>query len=72
MQKFKREQSKKRGEEKEENDTIPVAFDVDIIIIYDDDFMNLTYYDCIWIADSSTSFDVISQYNFFTSYAVLW
>ena len=67
--KFKREQLKEKDEEKkEEKVTTTVASDVNVAIICDDDFMNLTCHVCTWVVDSGVSFHIIFWYNFFTSY----
>ena len=45
--KFKREQSIETSEEKkEEKDIATITSDIDVVIIYNDDFINLICHDC--------------------------
>lgn len=68
-EKFKREKSRKSGEEKQnEKNTTVVISDIDINIICDDDSVDHTYFDCTWIIDLGISFYVTPRYDFFITY----
>lgn len=65
--KFKREQLKESWR-KGRKGYNKVAFDIDVVIIYNDDSMNCTCQDCTCIIDPGISIHVISWCNLFTSY----
>lgn len=54
---------------KEEIDTTTFMYDIDITLIYDDDYVNLICHDNTQIIDSGISFYITSWCDFFIVYA---
>ena len=66
--KLKRDQANENGDrKKEEKETTALASDVDLSILCDDGYVNLTCQDSTWIVDSGASFHITSNKDFFSS-----
>jgi hypothetical protein len=65
---LKRDQSRGRGGDDKKEYTTAIAFDGEMFIACDEDFVNCTCHDSTWVVDSATSFHVISRFDLFSSY----
>ena len=67
--KFKKEQSKEKGEEqKEEKDTAMVALDGDVVLAFDEAYANITCDEPKWVVDTAASFHITQHRDFFSFY----
>lgn len=58
------------NEKKNDKDTVAVAHNSDVYIVYDDNFINFACQNSIWIIDSGVSYHVTPRRDFFSSYIV--
>jgi Zinc knuckle len=65
---LKRYQSRSRDDNNENEHTVIIASDVEVLITCDEGFVNLIYYDSIWVVDSTVSLHITSRHDLFTSY----